>query len=139
MHVFLGTGASMRRAIRTITLCLSSSLIFACGGKKEGLSLEKPCPSPAEFSQKASKLLGVEVLVSDMKSKGELCAYRLVLNKEYVISSYYYRGIILIGVGYEEVGDTFKPFYADWLSRGKGEKGEGEDKEGEGRKKNRKE
>lgn len=107
----------MRRAIRTIALCLSSSVIFSCGGKKENLSLEKPCPSPAEFSQKASKLLGVEVLVSDMKSKGELCAYRLLLNKEYLISSYYYRGIILIGVGYEEVGDTFKPFYADWLSR----------------------
>lgn len=108
----------MRRAIWAIALCLSSSLIFACGGKKESVSLEKPCPSPAEFSQKASKLLGVEVMVSDMKSKGELCAYRLLLNKEYVISSYYYRGIILIGVGYEEDGDTFKPFYADWLSRG---------------------
>lgn len=129
----------MRRAIRTITLCLSSSLIFACGGKKEGLSLEKPCPSPAEFSQKASKLLGVEVLVSDMKSKGELCAYRLVLEKEYVISSYYYRGIILIGVGYEEVGDTFKPFYADWLSRGERlqeESGETTE-EGKGRAKDR--
>lgn len=130
----------MRGKVWTITLCLSSSLIFACGGgKKESVSLEKPCPSPAEFSQKVSKLFGLEVLVSDMKSKEELCAYKLVLEKEYVISSYYYRGIILIGVGYEEVGDTFKPFYADWLSRGRGEKGEGKDKEGEGRKKERKE
>lgn len=97
------------------TFLLIASLI-SCGKKdNRAIEVEKPCESPDVFANKLKRLFMIEqVLVGGLKSKGNLCAYTVLIGEKATpIVVYYTQGVIIIGAGYEESGNTFKPFVAN--------------------------
>lgn len=85
-------------------------VLFSCGRQEgsQGLRLYS-CPSVREASEFFQSKLRTEVLVSDVRARGSLCSYRLLLGKDRrPVQAYFSEGVYLVGIGID--AKTGKPY-----------------------------
>lgn len=92
-----------------LTLCFFA-LVFSCADKENPKPITLlSCPPPENVISFFQGALKTKVQVADLKTKGSLCAYKLLLGEEArAVRVYYAEGVYVVGIGIREKDG--KPF-----------------------------